>query len=658
MHLGRETGMGAANIGNLRQRGITLLSVMLSLFVLYTCATGPFESIIQRAIFLAILICLGVLYYPLWNDTKLRPAGRIIDAGMVLASLTACVYVIVNYDRIMTALPMAGTQDLLMTAALAFVILEIARRAIGYIFPAIVIIILAYALFGQYIPGRLGHRSFDIYFVTETLFLGDLGIWGMLMGVAATIIAAFTLFGSILLNTGGGQTFIDLAMRFGGRAPGGGAKIATIASGLFGMVSGSAVANVATTGNFTIPLMKRLGYPPAMAAGTEAVASTGGQLAPPIMGAAAFIMAEIIGVEYVSIMLAAALPAFMFYLGVFLTIDVMAKENDFGRLPDAEVPPWKEILHWRRMTPVVVALGALFAGIFRGHAIQTAAFYGMAAALIAFPVTRIGSAADWRPALDQITRAFKDSSKGLLIIGILLAGAQIMVAMINMTGLGITLSSLILSLGGNSVFLVAIIVAMVCMIMGMGIPTTAAYVLVAAVLAPAMIKMNIAPIVAHLFVFYYATLSVITPPVCIAVFVASGIADTAWTKTAKYALSLGAVTYVIPFLFIIYPGMLAQAGIEGFCRAAFSGILFVLAFANLFGGLKISGNRLADKLLCLVIAVLAVLPGLWTSVAALGLTVGLYTARKRLKAKKAASAARPDFMQPQLTPPGGVDGQD
>jgi TRAP transporter 4TM/12TM fusion protein len=574
-----------------------------------------------------------VLYYPLGDTSKWRPLGAVIDACMVLASLVACIYVIVNYDMIMTTLPMATTRDILMTAALSFVILEIARRAIGYVFPTIVMVILAYALFGQYVPGRLGHRGFDLYFVTETLFLGDLGIWGMLMGVAATIIAAFTLFGGILLNTGGGQTFIDLAMRLGGRAPGGGAKIATIASGLFGMVSGSAVANVATTGNFTIPLMKRLGYPPPMAAGTEAVASTGGQLAPPIMGAAAFIMAEIIGVEYVRIIVAAALPAFLFYLGVFMTIDVMAKERDLGSLPDTEVPPWRDILYWRRLTPVVAALGALFFGIFRGNAIQTAAFYGMAAALIAFPITRIQTIDDLKPALGQIAKAFKDASRGLLIIGILLAGAQIMVAMINMTGLGITLSSLIVSIGGDRIFLVAFIVAGVCMIMGMGIPTTAAYVLVAAVLAPAMIKMGIMPIVAHMFVFYYATLSVITPPVCIAVFVGSGIAETEWTKTAKYALSFGAVTYVIPFLFIIYPGMLFQTGWEGFSRAAFSGILFVLAFANLFGGLKITRHHLLDKLLCLAVAVLAVLPGLWTSMVALVMTIGMYTIRRRRRAQ-------------------------
>ncbi len=623
----------------LRHKGIALLSVLLSLFVLYTCGTGPFEGIIQRAIFLAILICLGVLYYPLWGDTRWRKAGIFIDLCMVLVSLAACTYVIVNYETIMTTLPMAQSYDIFMTAALSLVVLEIARRAIGYIFPTIVVIILVYALFGEYVPGRLGHRGFDVYFVTETLFLGDLGVWGMLMGVAATIIAAFTLFGGILLNTGGGQTFIDLAMRLGGRAPGGGAKIATIASGLFGMVSGSAVANVATTGNFTIPLMKRLNYPPAMAAGTEAVASTGGQLAPPIMGAAAFIMAEIIGVEYFSIIVAAALPAILFYAGVFMTIDVMAKEHNLGCLPDAEVPAWKEILYWRRLTPVVAALGALFVGIFRGNAIQTAAFFGMAAALIVFPITRIRSAADLGPAAKQLIRAFKDASKGLLIIGILLAGAQIMVAMINMTGLGITLSSLIVTMGGDSIFIVAIIVAVVCMIMGMGIPTTAAYVLVAAVLAPAMIKMGVAPIVAHLFVFYYATLSVITPPVCIAVFVGSGIAETEWTQTAKYALSLGAVTYVIPFLFIIYPGMLAQAGVAGFLRAAFSGGIFVLSFANLFGGLKVTAKPVLDKLLWLIVAVMAILPGMWTSLVALAITIGLYALRRRTKTRLVTTTA-------------------
>lgn len=614
-----------------RKRGINALSILLVAFVLYTCATGPFESIIHRAIFVAILVVLGVFMYPLWSESRLRPLGIVVDASMALAAVVSCSYVIVNYELIMGSLPTAQTRDILMTACLVIIILEISRRAIGLIFPLIVVMIIVYTLFGEYVPGRLGHRGFDIYFLTETLFLGDLGIWGMLTGVAATVIAAFTVFGSVLLNTGGGRTFIDIAMRLGGRAPGGGAKIATIASGLFGMVSGSAVANVATTGNFTIPLMKRLGYPPAMAGGTEAIASTGGQLAPPIMGAAAFIMAEIIGVDYVRIMIAAALPAVLFYMGVFMTIHVLATEGSLGSVPDEEVPDWKEILRWQRVLPISTALAGLFFGILNGNSITTAAFYGIIGALITFPLTCIRSRSDLWAALKELNKAVIDSAKGLLVVGVLLAGAQIMVSAINMTGLGVTLSTLIVSIGGDNIFLITLIVAVVCMIMGMGIPTTAAYVLVAAVLAPAMIKVGIVPLVSHMFVFYYATLSVVTPPVCIAVFVGAGIAGARWGDTAKYALKLGAVTYVIPFLFIIYPGMLAQEGLTAFLQALFSGVVFVLAFANLFGGMKIFRYRIVNAVLWLIVGVLAVIPGWTSSVAALIMTVGLYLAKKRFR---------------------------
>jgi TRAP transporter 4TM/12TM fusion protein len=614
-----------------RKWGINALALLLVLFVLYTCATGPFEGIINRAVFVAILVVLGVLMYPLWSGTHMRPLGIIVDASMALGSLVSCGYVIVNYEEIMGGFPTAQAMDIVMTAWLVITILEISRRAIGLIFPVLVIAMLLYALLGEHLPGRLGHRGFDIYFLTETLFLGDLGIWGMLTGVAATVIAAFTVFGAVILNTGGGRTFIDIAMRTGGRAPGGGAKIATIASGLFGMVSGSAVANVATTGNFTIPLMKRLKYPPAMAGGTEAIASTGGQLAPPIMGAAAFIMAEIIGVDYARIIVAAALPAFLFYLGVFMTIHVLATEGSLGSVPDEEVPGWKDILCWEQILPIGSALAALFFGILSGKSITTSAFYGILGALITFPLTRIRSRSDLFASLNELNKAVSESASGLLIIGVLLAGAQIMVSAINMTGLGVTLSTLIIDFGGDNIFLITLIVAVVCMIMGMGIPTTAAYVLVAAVLAPAMIKIGIVPLVSHMFVFYYATLSVVTPPVCIAVFVAAGIAGARWGDVAKYALRLGAVTYIIPFLFIIYPGMLAQEGWPEFMQALFSGVVFVVAFANLFGGMKISGNRIVDVLVWLVVAGLAVMPGLLSTAVAVAMTIGLFLIRKRFR---------------------------
>ena len=238
----------------MRQRAITALSLLLALFILYTSAFGVFDSLVQRSIFVALAICVGVLQFPLGNGTKWRPFGVAVDALIVAVTLAACGYVTWNADEIMTSLPTAGRVEIVLTVGLVLVILELSRRAIGAVFPMIVAAGIAYALLGQYVPGRLGHRGFGIDFVVETLLLGDLGLWGMLVGVAATVIAAFTLFGSFLLHTGGGRAFMDIALRVSGRSTGGGAKIATVASGIFGMVSGSSVANVATTGNFTIPL--------------------------------------------------------------------------------------------------------------------------------------------------------------------------------------------------------------------------------------------------------------------------------------------------------------------------------------------------------------------------------------------------------------------
>lgn len=613
-----------------RQRAIAALSLVLALFILYTSAFGVFDALVQRSVFVALVICLGVLQYPAGEGRGWRPLGRVIDAAIALATLAACGYVAWNADAIMTSLPTAGGLEIGLTVALVLIILEMSRRAIGLVFPSLVAVGLAYALLGQYIPGRLGHRGFDIGFVVETLLLGDIGLWGALVGVAATLIGAFTLFGSFLLHTGGGQSFMDLALRFSGRSTGGAAKIATVASGIFGMVSGSSVANVATTGSFTIPLMKRLGYPPPLAAAVEAVASTGGQLAPPIMGAAAFIMAEIIGVEYIRIAAAAVLPALLFYLGVFATVHVIAREQALGQVPEGEIPAWRAVLRWRRLVPIGGAFGGLAFGILNGNSIQTAVFFGIVGNVVGLLATKIGhrEAPSDDSLRKQLVRALDDGGKGMVVVGILLAGAQILVAMINLTGVGITMSSMIVGEGSPSTLVVGLIVALVCMVMGMGIPTTAAYVLVAATLAPALIKIGIAPLTAHMFVFYFATLSVITPPVCVAVFVAAGIAQTQWLAVARRAVMLGAVTYVIPFLFLLYPGMLAPQNLAQFLEAALSGFIFVLGFAHLFGGARVTPSRVLDVLLWGTVAIVAVYPSIWGLVAATLLFVALLVYRR------------------------------
>lgn len=593
----------------MRSKFLMLMALMLGVFIFYTSATGPFESLVHRSVFLALVIGLGLLTYPLGAGKRWRPVGTAIDLALAAGAVSACLYVAFNADAILTTLPWATTRDMLMTGLLVVTILEVARRAIGWIFPVLVTLGIAYALFGDRLSGPLSHRGFDAAFVTETLFLGDLGVWGMLLGVAATTIAAFVLFGSLLLHTGGGQTFIDLSMRIGGRSQGGAAKIATVASSLFGMVSGSAVANVATTGNFTIPMMKRLKYPPAFAGGVEAVASTGGQIAPPILGAAAFIMAEILGVSYVTIALAALLPAALFYTAVFFTVHLVAIRRGLPLVPAEELPSWTDVLQFKRLVPIVAALGGLFGGVLSGYSIQFSAFLGLALMLTSYVAFGIKERTPPRQMLRLILSGLEDAGKGMVIIGVLLAGAQILVAMLNLTGIGVTLSTLVVSVAGEQLFLVALIVAVICLILGMGIPTTAAYVLVAAVLAPALTRIGVEPLVAHLFVFYFATISVITPPVCIAVFVAAGIAQAGWLQVAGHAVRLGATTYIIPFMILAYPALVGLGDGWDITVAALRALAFVLAFAGLLGGVRLFGVRWLDILLLSVVGVLAIWPG-------------------------------------------------
>ncbi|MGM0783719.1 MAG: TRAP transporter permease [Pseudomonadota bacterium] len=620
----------------MRENLTRVLALTLGGLILYTSATGPFESLIQRGIFLALVILLGLTVYPLGAGTRWRPLGLAVDSSLAVGVVLACGYVVMNQERILVELPWAGPRDMLFTGVLLVAILELSRRAIGAIFPLLVVAGLAYARFGALIPGPLGHRGFDLAYMTETIYLGDLGVWGMLVGVAATTIAAFVLFGCLLLHTGGGQTFMDLALRISGRSPGGAAKVATVASGLFGMVSGSAVANVATTGNFTIPMMKRLDYPRPFASGVEAVASTGGQIAPPILGAAAFIMAEILGESYVRIAMAALLPAILFYLGVFLTIHLVARRRQLRVVPDDELPSWAEVLRPARIVPILAALGGLFYGVLSGRSIQMSAFYGILMTVLTFVPFALLARMAWREIFAKLLSGLMDAGRGMVIIGVLLAGAQILVAMIGMTGIGVTLASLIVNVGGESLFLVAGIVGGVCLILGMGIPTTAAYVLVASVLAPALTTIGVEPLIAHLFVFYFATLSVITPPVCVAVFVAAGIADTNWLPAAGEAVRLAAAIYVIPFLLLIYPALAGFGGAVDILLAICQGVVFVLAFASLMSRVAITGHRWLDVAGLVLVIGLALTPGWLTTTAALLALVALYGTRRRGTRRSAA----------------------
>lgn len=602
----------------LNQRLSKVLALSAVAFVALTSGVGQFTNLIQRPAFLLLMVLLGFALFP---SRRLGRIGRVIDLVLAIGAAAACASVIWRADLIATSLPFAEVKDIVLMGLLLIAALMLMVRMVGWAFPIFVVASLLYALFGNAIPGAFGHRGVDIRFLTETLLLGDIGLWGLLTGVAATTIAPFVLFGSMVLKTGGGQTFMDIAMRISGRSPGGAAKMATAASGLFGMVSGSAVANVATTGNLTIPLMQRLGYPARLSGAVEAVASTGGQLAPPIMGAAAFVMAELVGVNYLTIVKAAIIPAVLFYASIFVILHLLAKRWRLPVVPEEDMPAWKDALALKRLVPLLVGLAALIVAVFSGRSISFSAFLGTTALILAYLVLNVRNKSDLKQCGKALLAGVHDAGVGFVTITILLAGAQIIVSIINLTGVGVTLSSQIVDGFSALPYLAPLVVALACLVLGMGVPTTAAYILVASILAPAMIRIGYEPLATHLFVLYFAALSAITPPVCVAVFVASGIAKTSWLAVARQAMRLSSAIYLLPFLFLMLPGLIGQGSPYGVVEDISRAALFTVAVAMLASGWAWERRGYVGVAVWGGIAGLALYPSLWALVVATGITI-------------------------------------
>ena len=406
------------------------LALILSLFVFYTSFFGSFETLIQRSLFVMAIVALGLLMYPTKHKGHIF---SVIDGAMLTIVVVSGVYILFNFTNIMTNLPMAENYDIAMAFGTLTVILILAHRVSSIVFPIIVSTAVIYTLFGDLIPGRMGHRGFDIYYVTEVIFLGDKGLWGMLVNVASTTLAAFVLFGALLLHTGAGEVFFKLARSLAGRSVGGAAKIATVASAFFATISGSTVANVATTGNFTIPLMKRLNYPAPMAGGIEAIASTGGQLMPPIMGTAAFVMAELVGVNYWLVVGAAFLPAIFFYSGILFSIHLAAEKSDIQEISaDNEVFD-NQPLTLLEISPILAGFGGILFGVLNGNSIGLTACFGMIGIIAAFCVKELLGKSAVKQIASTLVEAFIAGGRGVVIVGILLVAAQVFVSMVKGT---------------------------------------------------------------------------------------------------------------------------------------------------------------------------------------------------------------------------------
>ncbi|HBS99447.1 MAG TPA: C4-dicarboxylate ABC transporter permease [Citreicella sp.] len=630
---------GAAFPAGTVGRGLFWLAVVFSLFQIATAAhLVDMPSQITRAVHVGFLMALT---FPLMAYARPR-SGLLTSLGwaLALAGVAVALYQWVEYRDLILRAGRPTDLDITVGVIALLTVFAAGYAMMGIALPIIAGLFLAYCLFGEYLPYPLNHRGYAFGQVIDHMAYGTEGIYGIPIYVSSTYIFLFILFGSFLERAGMIQLFTDVSMGFFGHRQGGAAKVSVVSSGLMGTISGSGVANVVTTGQFTIPLMKRLKYPPAYAGAVEAIASTGGQLAPPIMGTAAFVMAELVGLNYWAIALAGVVPALLFYLGIYSTVHVIAVRQGFSPVTDDTLPDWRGAMSFARLAPIVAGLLGLAFGVINGNSVELTACYGMIAMLVAVLVARISKGEDPRAVFGIILRALEAGGKGVVIVGILLVGAQVFVAMINLTGFGVAVTAAVLSIGQGQLWLIAGLMAVVCLIAGMGLPTSAAYVMVAAVFAPALIQQGLDPLVVHMFVLYYAALSVITPPVCLGVFVAATIAQAPWMKVALQTLRLGATAYALPMLFIAYPGMLGGGGAMAIARAVISGAVFVLAMAHLLGGARLPGG-MAARLLWLLPVGLALMPPWWATLSGAAVFGGLVLASRRVTLQPTPPTSQP-----------------
>lgn len=513
---------------------------------------GLTPALVSRPLHMALLLPWVLVYM------ATTPAQRISGWLLTILGMAACGYIALNepalanqYGFIDTHLQMAIGLFLMALA------LEAARRAIGWPLPLVALLALMYGTFGQYVPGAFGHPGLPLQSMVGTLTIAEGGLWGSLTGVSVSVVAIFVIFGAVLNAGEAGQGFMNLASAVAGRLTGGAAKVAVMSSALMGSISGSASANVASTGAITIPSMVRLRYPRSLAGAVEAVASSGGQIMPPLMGAGAFVMVELTGTPYTQIMAAAMLPAVLYFLTVWVGINAYATRHDLQPLAESERPSAKEVLITSLFfaVPFVLLLERIFnAGYTPQYAASIAIFAGIA--LLFFNVTLRFSLSGF---FSRLAEAAVTAGRQIAVIGAIILCASLVVGVLSLTGLGVKITSGILSLSNDMLWPALLLTALACLILGMEVPTTAAYVICVSVAGPALTSLGLDPLLAHLFVFWYALLSTITPPVCGGVFIAAGMVGENWLKVALKAMALGIGLYIIPLAMVANPELIRLA---------------------------------------------------------------------------------------------------
>ncbi len=609
---------------------ITIIAAAMSCFHFYTSGFGQLIAQKQGAMHLAFTLVLVFLLYP--ASQKHCDHKKIAWYDYIFAVLAAgsALYIVFFFEDIALRAGMPSTLDLAMGFLMIAALLEATRRVSNPVLPVLAVIALLYCYFGRYMPELIQHRGFTVKRIVNHMYLGTEGIFGMPLQVSSTFVFMFILFGAVLEKTGLGKFIIDLSMALAGWSAGGPAKVAVVSSGLMGTVSGSSVANVCTTGMFTIPLMKSVGYEPKFAGAVEAVASTGGQIMPPVMGAGAFIMAELLGVPYLEVALAATVPALLYYFAVMVQVHFEAKRLGLKGIPFSQLPSVWALL--KKKGYLLLPLIAIVYLLVSGYTPLMAAFWGI---IISFALSWLGK--DTRLTPQRLKEAFEAGARGSISVACACATVGIIVGMSTLTGLALRIANTIVSLAGGKLFLTLFFTMITSIILGTGLPTTANFIITSAMAAPALLQLGIPAKAAYMFVFYFGIAADLTPPVALAAYAGAGIANSDPMKTGLTAFKLALAGFIVPFVYVYNPMLLfIDTHWIPMLQAVITALIgvFLLAMATI-GFYK---TKLAMPLRALALggAMLLLIPGTKTDLIGVAVLAAICVIQ-RLRAKTAAA---------------------
>lgn len=606
---------------------IAILSVCMGVFHFWLAGFSPITGSKARIIHLAFALCLTFLVYPV---SKKHARFTVYDAVLAALGAVVNIYLFLNIDRIAINAGRLVTMDLVMGGITIVLVILGARRAIGPALSIISVIALLYAYLGPHLPSFMVHRGYSLSRLINHLYVSLEGIFGTPLGTTSSYVFLFVMFGVFLSETGLSEFLTNAAMCLAGTKPGGPAKMAILSSGFFGMISGSAPANVVTTGAFTIPLMKKMGYKSHFAGAVEAVASTGGQIMPPVMGTAAFIMAEILGISYRAIIFMAIIPAILYYVALWFFVDLEARKCGLTGLRKDQLPKLKESFKTNAimLLPVILMLALILTNF-------TAYFAAFWSTVLLVILSMFNKKTRLNP--KRLLKAIIKGVKQTISVSMATAVVGIIIGIVNLTGLGLQLANLIITLSHGYLLITMILTMLACFVLGMGLPTSAAYIVAAAVAPTAMVKLGVPVAAAHMFIFYYACLSSITPPVALASFAASGICGAPAGKVGWTAVRLGIIGFVVPYLFVYSPELLMQGAPIRIIIAFITACVGCFCTASALQGYMLTDAKWYVRLMLGVTALLMIDSGLYTDIIGITLLAAAYIIQ-RLK----RSRMRPD----------------